>query len=353
MGKVSYLLKGMLMKIKKILLISCLLGFISHVSAEEFTKTGSINFNQTFYGNSGKYKTTTSHPALTIDYNFSPQWNIQLEWNRTWNMYHYTGEVTQQDNSYGAPELNITNTYGKIGSSNVEWSSNFLAKYENDYNNTSQTFLMAQTSFDFSNYIPQKKYFNITQFAISPIYYYGWNTSGASGHTNTAVLSLLTNIEFSSNLSFIFNAYGLRSWNQGSSFLTNPNNKSETTNYFMVISYLNYAKEIYKFNDKTSVNFNFVTGLDPWISSNKQTTVEPFLVGEEMYEWLSPTEFNGTYHNTFTFFAMPQIEFNYQLSQKSFLNFFIQTKYSNQIWGENEKAWKFQPQGGFGITHNF
>ena len=341
------------MEIKNIIVAVCFVGMTCHVSAEDFVKNGSVNFTQTFYGNAGSYKTATSHPSITIDYNFAPKWNIQFEWDRTWNMYNYTGAPNQQDNSYSAPKLTLTNNYGTLGHSKVNWSTSLAAKYENDYDHIDQTFILAQTSFDFSDYIPKKKYINITQLSLVPMYYYGWNSTGPSGHTNSAVLSLQTNTQFTSDLSWVFNAYGIRSWNQGNSFVTNINDKSETANYFMIISYLNYGKEIYKFNDKASLDFNFVTGFDPWISSNKQTTVEPFLVGEEMYEWLSPTVLNGTYHNTFTFFALPQIELNYALSKNLSLNFFVQTKYSNQVWGDSEKGWKFQPQGGFSITHDF
>ena len=341
------------MEIRNIIVVACFLGLTCDVSAEDFVRNGSINFTQTFYGNAGSYKTATSHPSLSINYNLTPKWNVLFEWDRTWNMYNYTGAPNQQDNSYSAPELTLTNTYGALGHSKVNWSTTLSAKYEDDYDNIDQAFIMAQTSFDFSSYIPKKKYLNITQLALVPMYYYGWNSTGPSGHTNSAVLSLQTNTQFTADLSWMFNAYGIRSWNRGNSFLTNSDDKSETANYFMIISYLNYGKKIYNFNDKASLDFNFVTGFDPWVSSNKQTTVEPFLVGEEMYEWLSPTVFNGTYHNTFTFFVLPQIKLNYTVSKNSSFNFFVQTKYSNQVWGNSEKGWTFQPQGGFGITHNF
>ncbi|WOE30569.1 MULTISPECIES: hypothetical protein [unclassified Acinetobacter] len=341
------------MKIISIWVIPFIFGASSVIHATDFAPNGSISFTQTFYGDAGPYKTRTSHPEIMLSYNFSPQWNVQFEWDRTWNMFEYTGAENEQNNSYSAPKLTLSNNYGKLGNSKVNWSSSLLAKYANDFDGTSQTFILAETGFDFSEYLPKKKYLDITQFAITPMYYYAWNSSGPSGHSNTAVMSLLTESQITDHLSFTFNAYGFRSWNQGNSFVTNPDDSKETSNYFMIISYLNYAKEIHKFNDHTSLDFNFISGFDPWISSNKRTTVTPFLISNEMYEWLSPTVFEGSYKQTFTFFSLPQLQLNYELSKDLSLNFFVQAKYSNQVWGDKEKGWKFQPQGGFSVTHNF
>lgn len=341
------------MKVIKALMIPFCLGMGISVYAEDFVKNGSVNLTQTFYGNAGSYKTKTAHPAMVVNYNFSPQWNVQFEWNRTWNMFNYNGSANQQDNSYSAPEFTLTNNYGQLGDSKVNWSSSFLAKYENSFDETDQTFLLAQTGFDISKYFPRKKYFDVAQFAITPMYYYGWNTSGVSGHNNTAVISLLTDTNITSDLSLTFNAYALRSWGHGNSFTTNSNDKNESANYFMVISYLDYSKDIYQFNTQLSLDFNFIAGFDPWISSNKDTTVEPFLVSNQMYEWMSPTVLDGTYKNTFTFFTLPQLQLTYDFSKETSFNFFIQSKYSNQRWGDNQKGWSFQPQGGFGLTHNF
>jgi hypothetical protein len=331
----------------------CFMASCSNLNAEDFIPNGSINFTQTFYGNAGSYKTKTSHPAITVNYQFSPKWSAQVEWNRTWNMFTYTGEENQLNNSYSGPEFTINYNYGALGNSKIDWSSSLLVKYENDFEDASQTFAMAQSILNFSEYLPKYKYLDVTQFALAPTYYYGWNSSGPSGHTNTVGLGLLTNSQITTDLSFTFNAYALRNWNQGNSFVTNPDDSHENANYFIVFSYLNYGKEIFKFNDRTSLDFNFITGFDPWVSSNKHSTVEPFFISNEMYEWMSPTVLNGSYKNTFTFFSLPQLQLNYDFSKDLSFNLFVQTKYSNQVWGDQEKAWKFQPQGGFSITHNF
>lgn len=326
---------------------------VNNVYAEDFEANGSVQFTQTFYGNSGPYKTATGHPNFIVNYNFSPKWSAEFEWNRTWNMYDYDGGGKQQDNSYSSPELTVSYNYGVLGASDIKWNSSLTLQNENSFDDTNQTYVLAQTAFDLSDKIPKSKYLEATQFSISPMYIYGWNTQGPSSHSNTGVLSLLTNFDITPNLSWTFNAYALRSWSRGETFSATENGSSDTMNYFMVISYLNYSHDLYKFNEKVSLDFNFTGGFDPWISSNKRTTVEPFLVSNQMYEWLGPTVMNGSYKNTFAFFALPQLNISYDYDKSLSFNFFVQAKFANQVWGDSEKGWELQPQAGFGLVHNF
>ena len=76
----------------------------------------------------------------------------------------------------------------------------------------------------------------------------------------------------------------------------------------MISAWLNYTKAIYQPNNKTSLDFNFTGGLDPYITSNRKGSWYPFLIDNEMSEWLGPTEMNGNYKNTYTFFLLPQIK---------------------------------------------
>ncbi|KAK81828.1 hypothetical protein L496_2043 [Bordetella holmesii CDC-H572-BH] len=59
----------------------------SATQAAEFTPNGSLSLTQTFYGDSGNYQTTNSHPSAVLNYQFSPKWSIDLEWDRSWNRY--------------------------------------------------------------------------------------------------------------------------------------------------------------------------------------------------------------------------------------------------------------------------
>jgi hypothetical protein len=337
--------------VKKIILCTLIIILTHQVQAEE-TK-GSIAFTQIFYGDSGNYKTSASHPALVFNYNFSPKLNASLEWDRTWNMYDYTDEENQQNNASSIPELTVNYNNGKIAGSDINWSSSLLIKNEDSFNDNNQLYTMLQTNFDFSNYIPKSEFIEATQFSLAPLYIYGSNVQGPTGHSNTAGISLLTNWNLPANFSFTMNAYAFREWYQGSFIINNPNKSFKNSNYFMVLAYLNYSNQLIKFNEKTNLNFNFIGGFDPWISSNKNAAWDPFLVGNEMYEWLSPTVMNGSYKKTYSLFALPQLNLSYQYDKSLSFSMFMQAKYSNQVWGDTEKNWRLQPQGGFNITYNF
>ena len=62
---------------------------------------------------------------------------------------------------------------------------------------------------------------------------------------------------------------------------------------------------------------------------------------------------DGNYKSTYILFALPQLSLNYQYNKALGLSMFVQAKYSNQVWGESEKDWELQPQGGIGIRYIF
>lgn len=323
------------------------------VQAEEFTPSGSLGLTQTFYGNSGNYKTSSSHPSLVLNYQFSPKWSVDLEWDRTWNLYSYDGGSKQQNNDYSQPSGTITYAYGNIGDSNVNLSSSLKIETQSSFNNNSQAYFMGQTVFDFSKYLPSNEYVKATQFALSPLYIHGTNVSGSSGHVNTAGLGLLTSWDLPANFSFTMNAYAFKEWYSGSFTIANDSRSYSNATYFMLSAWLEYSKTLYKFNNETSLAFNFAGGLDPYISSNRRASWDPFLAGDEMYQWLSPTTMEGNYKDAYDLFALPQLSLSYTFNKNFSANAFVQVKYSNQQWGSSEKDWRFQPQAGIGVLYTF
>lgn len=60
----------------KALIGSVLIAGISY--GEDFKPNGSLGVTQTFYGNSGKYKTESSHPSAVLNYNFTKAWSLRV-----------------------------------------------------------------------------------------------------------------------------------------------------------------------------------------------------------------------------------------------------------------------------------
>ena len=270
-------------------------------------------------------------------------------------MYDYNGGENQQNNNFSGPKATLSYDHGMIENSKIKWTSSLMVENEAEFNGTNQTYVLAQTAFDFSEYIPKGQYVQATQFAISPMYIYGWSTKGPSGHVNTGILSLLTNWQLPADFTFTFNAYAFREWYNGSFEIDNQTSGAsyDTANYFMVLAWLGYSKELYKFNDQTSLTFNFTGGFDPYISSNRSAAWDPFIVGNQMYEWLGPAVDSGNYKDTYSVFALPQLEVTYNYTDDLSFSIFAQVKYSNQVWGNTEKDWKLQPQGGVSVTYDF
>lgn len=328
--------------------------------AEEFKPNGSLEFTQTFYGNAGKYKTATSHPMALFSYNFAPDWNFALQWDRTWNMYDYNNhstdpnyDNTHQNNSFSKPQATLSYNHGVLNGTDVKWTSSLNVELENEFEGSHQTYIFAQTAFDFADYIPKTDFISANQFAISPMYIYGWNTKGPSGHYNAGVLSLLTNWQLPADFTFTFNAYGFKEWYNGADKIAGEDREYDDATYFMIMAWLEYSKDIYKFNDQTTLAFNFAGGLDPYITSNRKANWNPFLVGNQMYEWLGPTVDQGNYKKSVIAFALPQLTLTYQYTEDLSFDVFAGVKYSNQVWGSTEKDWKLQPQGGVSVAYNF
>ncbi|MDH0094139.1 MULTISPECIES: FomA family porin-like outer membrane protein [Achromobacter] len=336
---------------------SKLLGIIllgsGAAQAAEFTPNGSLGLTQTFYGDSGNYQTATSHPSLVLNYQFSPKWSVDLEWDRTWNLYSYTGGAKQQNNDYSQPSGTLNHTYGNLGTSRVNWSSSFKVESQSYFNNTSEAYFMGQTVFDFSKYLPSNEYIQPTQFALAPMYIHGTSISGASGKVNTAGLGLLSSWNLPANFSFTLNAYVFKDWYSGTFVISNDTSSYRSATYFMLSAWLEYSKTLYQFNERTSLAFNFAGGLDPYVLSNRRAAWDPFLASDDMYQWLSPTVMDGNYKDAYDLFALPQLTVTYNVNHALTVNGFVQVKYSNQQWGSNEKDWRLQPQAGVGIVYRF
>ncbi|WP_449288522.1 FomA family porin-like outer membrane protein [Mesopusillimonas faecipullorum] len=321
--------------------------------ATEFQPSGNLGLTQTFYGNSGSYKTATAHPSLVFNYQFAPKWSIDIEWDRTWNLHSYNGGRKQQNNDFSQPDATLNYSYGTLGDSKVDWSSSLKIETQSNFNNNSQAYVMAQTVFDFSRYLPSNDYLKSTQFALAPMYVYGKNISGPSGKVHTAGLGLLTNWTLPANFSLTVNAYVFKDWYNGTFVISNNNTNYKNATYFMLSAWLEYSKILHQFNAKTSLAFNFSGGFDPYIMSNRRASWDPFLAGNDMNQWLSPTVMEGNYKRTYDLFATPQLSLTYNVNKNFSINAFVQVKYSNQVWGQTEKDWRFQPQGGFGLSYGF
>lgn len=322
-----------------------------------FVPNGTLSFTQTFYGNSGKYKTATAHPNATFNYNFAPKWSINLEWDRSFNMYDYNGGENQYNSAYSGPQINLAYDHGYVGNSKVKWSSTINIKNSTTLSapTSDNTYVWGTTSFDFAEYLPSSEYAKPTQFAIQPYYIYGWNTGSGSGHENVLGISLLSDYQLPAGFSFQFNAYLMKSWYNGSAELSTEAGKIYNEDVLGAIyTYLNYSKDIYQFNKDTTLTFNFIGGLDPYMFSDKKVSnLFPFYFIDQQYEWMGPTVYSGNYKNTFIAFALPQLMLTHNITEDLSASLFVQAKYSNQVFGDTEKDWKIQPQGGFEISYKF
>lgn len=316
---------------------------------------GNIQLSQTFYGDSGKYKTSTAHPSIELNYNFNENWGVSAGFDRTFNMYNYENREYEQNNDFSSPYGSITYSKNHINGSKINTKTTLTMKDQTTFSGPSQMYGMVQSTFDFAEYVPSGEYIKATQFAFSPVYVHGWNLGNPSGHVNTGALGFLTNWQLPNNFSFTLNAFLSKEWYNGDYTLSNENNSIyDDAMYFGVYGWLNYNKEVYRFNKDTNLMFNFIGGFDPYIVSNRDASGWfPYLFGENQYEWLSPTSQNGDYKNTYILFALPQLQINYNYTEDTTFSLFAQVKYSNQAWGDTEKDWKLQPQGGISINYNF
>jgi hypothetical protein len=319
-----------------------------------FVPNGSLSFTQTFYGNSGKYKTATAHPSIALDYNFAPKWTLNAEWDRLMNMYDYTGQWYQSNNNYSSPQAELNYNYGNLGSTKIDWSSSLGIRQYNYFNSPgNQIWTWFNTTFDFHQYLPTYGDWQFTQFAIMPMYTYGWYPTpddNARGHLNSWSIGLLTQLQMPFGFSLQADFFYFRDYYDGDWAISNYNGKQfENASYFGMFAWLEYSKELYKFSKNLNLTFNFAGGFDPYVSCNKDASAwaAPFWMSAQSYEWLSPTyTAPGNTKNLWTVFALPQLQLNYTYSEDINMSAFVQIKYSNQVWGNTEKDWRVQPQGG-------
>lgn len=330
------------------------------VVEKPFEPSGSLEFTQTFYGNSGDYKTATSHPSVIFNLNFAPKWNIMLEWDRLMNIYDGGYNSSRPDNyannNYSSPQGELTYSHGKLWDTDIIWTTNVGARQYNYFTPAlNNIYLWANMTFDFYKYFPSYDWLTVSQFAIMPMYNYGFfpdKTDSSEGHMNHMSLNLLTQYQLPAGWSLQLDAFFMKEFYTGDYV---PAGHDEMS-YFSFYAWLEYSKQIYKFSDKANLTFNFAGGFDPYTISNESGSgwYPPFWMLSNSYEWLSPTSTgNGNYDSIWTVFALPQLQVNYQYSENLSMNLFAQVKYSNQVWGTDQSEWELQPQGGFGFTYNF
>lgn len=316
-----------------------------------FVPNGTLQFTQTFYGNSGKYKTATAHPSISLDYNFVPKWSVSLEWDRLMNMYSggYTGGEYQANNNFSSPQGELTYSHGKLWDTNILWTTNVGARQYNYFKESgNQVYTWINMEFDFHKYMPAW----VTQFAIMPMYNYGFYPNDTPGHMNHASINLLTQYQLPAGWSLQLDAFFIKEFYNGD-YKVNGHNEVD---YFSFYAWLEYSKELYKFSENTTLEFNFAGGFDPYTVSNKRGNgwLPPFWLLSNSYEWLSPTAISDeNYNSIWTVFALPQLQVTYNYSKSLSMNAFVQVKYSNQVWGGDQKDWKLQPQGGIGFSYSF
>ncbi|MGL6153551.1 MAG: FomA family porin-like outer membrane protein [Cetobacterium sp.] len=339
-------------------------AFAANESQEQFVPNGSLTASQTFYGNSGKYKTATSKPELIFDYNFTPEWNVNAQWTRSTNLHDYDqNNHYNQNNNTSTPEININYNHGYLGNSKIKWTSN--VNYKNftvmSAPTVNENYAWVTTTFDFAEYMPSSEYAKTTQFAIMPAYAYGWDSQSSDrGHMNSGAIAFLGSWALPANFTFNMQAYLIRDFYNGGQKMNKVNSQGEpiksysTETYGAFFAYLNYARDIYKFNENTALSFNFIGGMDPYMIGNKKSNDWfPFFAGNQQYQWTEPTVQQGNTKNQYIAFALPTLQVTAKLTEDISATIYAGAKYSNQVWGDTSKDWKLQPQGGLSLTYNF
>ncbi|MBV7299621.1 hypothetical protein [Enterovibrio paralichthyis] len=336
------------------LLLIPMMATAAGVQAEAFTPNGSASVTQTFYGEAGDYETEGGHSNVDVLYNFTPDISLELEWDRAWNLYTYTGADNQYDNSYSNPQATLSISQSSLFGSKATGVSSLNIQNHNVFDGTKTSYVLLQQTIGFADYFDQSGPVSVSELSIEPTYIYGWNTDGPSGSVNTASISLLSTIQLPANFSITLNGYLFRDWYSGDFVLSGEGNQEyKSANFFMLMAWLQYSSTLHKFSENDSLDFSFVGGLDPYITSNRRASWSPFLLGDEIYEWNQPTQMNGNYKNTYVLFALPEVTYTYNFNKDLSLNVFAGVKYSNQVWGDDEKDWEWQPQGGLGLSYNF
>ncbi|WP_407330788.1 hypothetical protein [Enterovibrio sp. 27052020O] len=342
------------MENKRILFLVPFMALATGVTAEEFSPNGSVSVTQTFYGDAGDYQTEGGHSNVDLSYNLTPLVSLELEWDRAWNLYTYTGADNQYDNSYSNPQATLSVSQNSLFGTKATGETSLNYQNHNFFDGSKTSYVMVQQSIDLASYFDKSGAVSLSELAIQPAYVHGWNTDGPSGSFNTAAIALLSTIQLPANFSLTLNGYLFKEWYSGNFVLSGQQNQEyDSANYFMLMAWLQYSSTLHKFSENDSLDFSFVGGLDPYITSNRRAAWSPFLMGDEIYEWNSPTVMNGNYKDTYVLFALPEVTYTYNVSKDLSLNVFAGVKYSNQVWGDEEKDWEWQPQGGLGMSYNF
>ncbi|MGX6592087.1 FomA family porin-like outer membrane protein [Cetobacterium ceti] len=330
-------------------------------TADTFVPNGTIGVNSDLYGNAGKYKTAASNSTANFNYNFAKDWNLNLQWERAFNLYDYNSNSDNQvNNNTSNIQGGLNYNHGYLGNTKIKWTSSVNVKNEatltssKHQGTTNATYTWITTSFDFAEYLPGSQYAKATQFAVMPMYTYGWTRSGADGHMNSGALALLTNWQLPANFTFQLNAFVMKEWYNGSMKLTDTR-KNDDAWYGAFYAHLNYSHDLYNFSENTKLGFNFIGGLDPYMISNRSASQWfPFQLGEQQYQWEDATVTTSEkYNHTYTAFALPQLQLTSNVTSDITVTAYVGAKYANQVWGQTQAQWKLQPVGGVGVSYSF
>ncbi|WP_297599249.1 hypothetical protein [uncultured Cetobacterium sp.] len=327
---------------------------------KDYTKS-SLTVIQTFSGDSGKYDTKSSHSFALLDYNFNKNWSLLLQWERFLNLYDYKGQENQINNDFHVPKIAINYQEEQIGESkivlNTQWGARQFDYFKSSQN---QIWSWVNVGFDFKNYFPKFESLEVIKFSLMPMFIHGWYTDKKDndlGYMNHVSLNLLSQYKLPKDFYLQLDFFLSKEFYDGNYRLSNTDGTTyDSATYLGFYAWLEYSKEVYKFNKQLNLSFNFATGFDPFVVSDRDAKgwVPPYWMLSNTYEWPTPVATNsGDYNEMWALFALPELELNYSFNEDLNMSLFAGGKYSNKTWGGKGKEFKFQPQVGFTINYNF
>lgn len=345
-------------KIKLIALLATIFNFSYNYS---FSGESNLSIIQTFSGDSGKYDTKSSHSFALLDYSVNDNWSLLLQWERFLNLYDYTGKENQINNNFHVPKLGINYNKENFMETDIILNSQLAAR-QFDYFKASENQIWSwfNVGFDFKNYFPKFENIEVLKFSLMPMYIHGWYTKKSEsdlGHMNHISLNLLSQYKLPKDFFLELDFFLSKEFYDGNYKLSNTNGSTyDSATYFGFYAWLEYSKELYKFNRDVNLSFNFATGFDPFVVSDRDAKgwVPPYWMLSNTYEWPTPVAINsGDYKETWALFVLPELELNYSYDEDLSFSIFVGGKYSNKAWGGRGKEFKFQPQAGFTVNYSF
>ena len=298
---------------------------------EGFRPNGFVDLQYRYYGNAENDKPiwstrdNSSRTQLTAKINMTENQALEARIRD----YNSLDELSEQAQDTTQTRLRYWYNHGLVGDSKVDLDSR--VEYINE---GASQYVEYQAQFNFADYLFNNDFIKTENFQVAPKYRYTWNDDNSSNYSNKVGVDLYSSYTLPAGFSAEFNLYLTQAFYGQDQ--EDAVGKFHDDNFDVYAEFYLYNTTNLYTNGNYGVDFVFEGGLDG-------------------YNWSQEKLLASTGHETYSLYAFPALQLNYQATD--FVKLYAQAgaEYRNYMVTSAHSAqnWRWQPVATVGFTTTF